>query len=285
MKDHLHNLKEQFDKSLDEYFICNFIDTSVLNQAIKYSVLNGGKRIRPILCLATNESCKGNMHDAMTSALAIELFHCSTLIHDDLPCMDDDDLRRGKPTCHIQFGEANAVLAGDALIIEAFNLIVKSNNPKLAIELAEATGSKGVIAGQVADLAAERMTPSKDLIDFIHYQKTAILIRASIRMGAITANVDQKTLELLTNFGEKIGIAFQIQDDILDETSSSDELGKPSGSDLKQSKMTYPSVYGMQTSINRVKELTEEAIDSIGSLKLENNNLEKVALNLVHRTS
>ena len=285
MKDYLHNLKLLFDKSLNEHFIRNFIDASVLNQAIKYSVLNGGKRIRPILCLATNESCKGNIRDALPSALAIELFHCSTLIHDDLPCMDDDDLRRGKPTCHIQFGEANAVLAGDALIIEAFNLIVKSNNSKLAIELAEATGSKGVIAGQVADLAAERMTPSKDLIDFIHYQKTAILIRASVRMGAITANVDKKTLELLTNFGEKIGIAFQIQDDILDVTSSSDELGKPSGSDLKQLKMTYPGVYGMQTSINRVKELTEEAIDSIGSLKLANNNLEKVALNLVQRTN
>ena len=285
MNDYLNNLKEQFDNSLNEYFIHNFIDTSVLNQAIKYSVLNGGKRIRPILCLATNESFKGGINDAIPAALAIELFHCSTLIHDDLPCMDDDDLRRGRPTCHIQFGEANAVLAGDALIIEAFNILVKSNNPKLSIELAEATGSKGVIAGQVADLAAERMTPSKELVDFIHYKKTAILIRASVRMGAIAANVDSKTLQSLTKFGEKIGFAFQIQDDILDETSSSDKIGKPSGSDLKKSKMTYPTVYGMQTSINRVKELTEEAIDSIGSLKLENNNLEKVALELVDRTN
>ena len=192
--------------------------------------------------------------------------------------MDDDDLRRGRPTCHIKFGEANAVLAGDALIIEAFKILATEGGSKQAAELAHAAGAGGVIAGQVADLAAEHMTPSKELVDYIHYHKTAILIRVAVRLGAIAAQVDASVLNSLTLFAEKIGIAFQIQDDILDETASSDELGKPAGSDRKQSKMTYPAVYGMEASIQCVQSLTDEAIEHLKSVHLENDSLEKLHL-------
>jgi geranylgeranyl diphosphate synthase type II len=284
MSDYLDQKRSEIEQALQMYFEAHFKETSVLNRAIKYSVLNGGKRIRPILCIATAESCKGSKQDALPAALAVELFHCSTLIHDDLPCMDDDDLRRGRPTCHIQFGEANAVLAGDALMIEAFKLLAKEKSAKQAAELAQSAGAEGVIAGQVADLAAEHMTPSKELVDYIHYHKTAILIRAAVRLGALSAHVNQPILDSLTLFAEKIGIAFQIQDDILDETSSSDELGKPAGSDRKQSKMTYPSVYGMEASLRRVKTLTDEAIDQLKLLDLTNNSLEKMAYYLVQRS-
>ena len=282
--DYLDQKKSEIERALQMHFDAHFEETSVLNRAIKYSVLNGGKRIRPILCLATYESCKSNKQDALPAALAVELFHCSTLIHDDLPCMDDDDLRRGRPTCHIKFGEANAVLAGDALIIEAFKLLATEGDSKQTAELAQAAGAGGVIAGQVADLAAEHMTPSRELVDYIHYHKTAILIRVAVRLGAIAAQVDPSALNSLTLFAEKIGIAFQIQDDILDETASSDELGKPAGSDREQSKMTYPSVYGMEASIRRVQTLTDEAIEHLTSVHLENDSLEKVAYYLVQRT-
>lgn len=282
--DYLDQKKNEIEQALQMYFDAHYEETSVLNRAIKYSVLNGGKRIRPILCLATSESCKAKKQDALPAALAVELFHCSTLIHDDLPCMDDDDLRRGRPTCHIKFGEANAVLAGDALIIEAFKILATEGGSNQAAELAHAAGAGGVIAGQVADLAAEHMTPSKELVDYIHYHKTAILIRVAVRLGAIAAQVDTSVLDSLTLFAEKIGIAFQIQDDILDETASSDELGKPAGSDRKQSKMTYPAVYGMEASIQCVQSLTDEAIEHLKSVQLENDCLEKVAYYLVQRT-
>ena len=284
INDYLDRKKSEIEQALHMHFDTHFAETSVLNRAIKYAVLNGGKRIRPILCLATTESCKANKQDALPAALAVELFHCSTLIHDDLPCMDDDDLRRGRPTCHIKFGEANAVLAGDALIIEAFKILATEGSSKQAAELAHAAGAGGVIAGQVADLAAEHMTPSKELVDYIHYHKTAILIQVAVRLGAIAAQVDASHLNSLTLFAEKIGIAFQIQDDILDETASSDELGKPAGSDRKQSKMTYPAVYGMEASIQCVQSLTDEAIEHLKAVHLENDSLEKVANYLVQRT-
>ena len=156
--DYLAEQQQLIEQQLQHHFQHHYTENSVLNRAIKYSIFNGGKRIRPILCIAATECCGADEEHAFPSALAIELFHCSTLIHDDLPCMDDDDLRRGKPTCHIQFGEANAVLAGDALIIEAFKLIAQQNRSELALELAQAAGANGVIAGQVADLAAEHMS-------------------------------------------------------------------------------------------------------------------------------
>ncbi len=253
-----------------------------LHQAMRYCVLNGGKRIRPILCIAAAEAFGANEKKAMQPAIALELFHCSTLIHDDLPCMDDDNLRRGMPTCHIKFGEANAILAGDALMIQAFLILAENADSTLSLELARAAGSLGVIAGQVEDLAAEGREPNADLIEFIHMNKTAILIRAAIRMGAIVGGADPAELDVISTFGEKIGLAFQIEDDILDETSTDEIIGKPAGSDLKQKKMTYPSVYGMDAAHAKVLKLTKEALNMLSG---DHSALLAIAEYLVHRKS
>ena len=255
----------------------------ILHEAMHYCVFNGGKRIRPILCIATAELFQIPLDEIAKPATALELFHCSTLIHDDLPCMDDDDLRRGKPTCHIKFGEANAVLTGDALMIQAFQVLAETNHPQLSLELAKAAGSKGVIAGQVEDLAAENTKPSADLIEFIHLNKTAILIQAAIRMGAILGNATPPELNCLSQFGEKIGLAFQIEDDILDETSSDEILGKPVGSDLQQNKLTYPAVHGMQFAQNKVHELTTAAIQDLQSINRDTSTLSALAKHLMQR--
>jgi len=246
-------------------------------------VLNGGKRIRPILCIAAAEACGAKAEHALTPAVAVELYHCSTLVHDDLPCMDDDDLRRGVPTCHVKFGAANAVLTGDALMIQAFQILAASGNSKVSLELAQAAGSRGVIAGQVEDLAAEGCEPNADLIEFIHTNKTAILIRAAVRMGAIVGDASERELEQLTIFGEKIGLAFQIEDDILDATSSDDILGKPAGSDAEQHKMTYPAVHGMDAAKTRVFTLTTEALVALDTLSGNTEALRAIASYLMNR--
>lgn len=256
---------------------------AILHKAMRSCVLNGGKRIRPILCIAAAEPFGVSATNVLAPAIAVELFHSSTLIHDDLPCMDDDDLRRGMPTCHIQFGEANAVLAGDALMIHAFQILAEHGNSKLSLELAKAAGSRGVIAGQVEDLAAENSPPNADLIEFIHTYKTAILIRAAVRMGAIAGNAADDELENLTIFADKIGLAFQIEDDILDETSTDEVLGKPAGSDSEHHKMTYPAVHGMESAANKVRNLTDEAIAALDMLSRDTSALKAIAEYLVGR--
>lgn len=253
---------------------------AVLHDAMRYCVLNGGKRIRPILCLA---AAKAFGKEALIPAIAVELFHCSTLVHDDLPCMDDDDLRRGMPTCHIKFGEANAVLTGDALLIHAFQMLAEHGDSRLSLELAKAAGSLGVIAGQTEDLAAEGQAPNADLVEFIHMNKTAILIRAAIRMGAIAGGADENELGIVSIFGENIGLAFQIEDDILDETSTDDILGKPTGSDLEQHKLTYPAVHGMDAANAKVKELTRKAIAALAPLPRNTEILSALAEHLMTR--
>jgi len=253
----------------------------VLHKAMHYCVLNGGKRIRPILCIAVAEVC-GNSH-ALLPALSTELYHCSTLVHDDLPCMDDDDLRRGIPSCHIKFGSANAILTGDALLIHAFQILAETGEPRLTLELAQAAGSRGVVAGQVEDLAAAGQEPNADLLDFIHVHKTAILIRAAVRMGAILGNADEQDLKYFTLFGEKIGLAFQIEDDILDETSSEEVLGKPVGSDQEKNKLTYPAVHGMEAARSAAARLTHEALVALEAIDRDTSVLEGIATYLVNR--
>ena len=254
-----------------------------LHEAMHYCVLNGGKRIRPILCIAAAEAFCIPAKQALPPAVAVELYHCSTLVHDDLPCMDDDDLRRGKPTCHVIFGPANAVLTGDALMIQAFQLLAENGNSALSLELAKSAGSLGVIAGQMEDLAAENKAPSAELVEFIHMNKTAILIRAAVRMGAIVGRADPTELASLSAFGEKIGLAFQIADDVLDETSTDDILGKPAGSDLEQHKLTYPAVHGMATAKAKIKELTREAIAALSPLSRNTEILHAIAEHLMNR--
>ena len=256
---------------------------SVLHEAMHYCVLNGGKRIRPILCLAVAETYGVETSFALLPAISTELYHCSTLVHDDLPCMDDDALRRGMATCHVKFGSANAILTGDALLIHAFQILAEHGNSQLSLELAKAAGSLGVIAGQVEDLAAEGRVPNADLIEFIHINKTASLIRAAIRMGAILGEAPPSELENLSLFGEKIGLAFQIEDDILDETSSDEILGKPSGSDREQLKMTYPAVHGMDAAESTVTELTHEALVALDAVPRDTTILQGIANYLVTR--
>jgi geranylgeranyl diphosphate synthase type II len=280
---YLNENRALVDLALDECLPASDTRPAALHEAMRYCVLNGGKRIRPILAIAAAEAFGARAADILQPAIAVELFHCSTLIHDDLPCMDDDDLRRGMPTCHIKFGEANAVLAGDALMIHAFQMLAQYGMPALSLELARAAGSRGVIAGQVEDLEAEGRTPNADLVEFIHYNKTAILIRAAVRIGALAAGATELELECLSTFGRKIGLAFQIQDDILDETSTDEILGKHAGADREHHKMTYPALHGMEEARRRVIALTDEAVSSIALLDRETTALRAIGNQLVQR--
>ena len=271
------------DTALKDFLPAEDTRPSILHQAMRYCVLNGGKRIPPILCIAAAEPFGLSATDVLAPAIAVEFFHSSTLIHDDLPCMDDDDLRRGLPTCHIRFGEANAVLAGDALMIHAFQILGEHGDSRLSLELAKAAGSRGVIAGQVEDLAAENRPPNADLIEFIHTYKTAILIRAAVRMGAIAGGAAEDELANLTDFSDKIGLAFQIEDDILDETSTDEILGKHAGADAEHHKMTYPAVHGMEAAQDKVRTLTDEAVAALNMLSRDTSALRAIAEYLVGR--
>ncbi len=283
LSQYLKEKQSMVDLALQDALPAESIRPTLLHSAMRHSVLNGGKRIRPILAIATAEAFNTPIPAIIMPAIAIEMFHCSTLIHDDLPCMDDDDLRRGLPTCHIKYGEANAVLAGDALMILAFQILAETGNPRFSLELAKAAGSKGVIAGQVEDLAAEGIVPSADLVEFIHLNKTAILIQAAIRMGAVAGGAEDDEFENLSLYGEKIGLAFQIEDDILDETSTDEVLGKHAGADMEHHKMTYPAVHGMDAARNRVRNLTDEAIAILEILPRDTSALHAIAEHLVSR--
>jgi len=231
-----------------------------LHEAMRHSVFAGGKRLRPALCIAACEACGAKSDDALSAACALELLHTYTLIHDDLPAMDDDTLRRGKPTCHIAFDEATAILAGDALLTLAFEVLATHpQNGALAGELAKAAGSRGVIGGQAEDLAAEGQPADADLVNYIHRNKTAALIRAACVMGGLCANANFQALENLATYGESLGMAFQITDDLLDESSTVEELGKDIGSDKARGKMTYPAIHGTEKSRVRVETLTAAA--------------------------
>ncbi len=257
-----------------------------LHEAMRYSVFAGGKRLRPILCVASCEACGGTVEQAMPAACALELLHTYTLIHDDLPAMDDDTLRRGRPTCHIAFGEATAILAGDALLTLAFEVLagVPNIGSSLALELARATGSRGVIGGQMEDIDAEGKTPDANLVEYIHRNKTAALIRASCVMGGICAGADVQTLEKLAVCGENTGLAFQIIDDLLDESSTVEQLGKDIGSDKARGKMTWPAVHGIEKTAADAKQMESRAVAALKGLK-NPARLEQLAGFIVRRTS
>lgn len=243
---------------------------ATIHRAMRYSLLSGGKRLRPLLCCAASEACGGTVRMALPAACAVEMIHAYSLIHDDLPCMDDDDLRRGRPTSHKVFGEGMAVLAGDALLTEAFAVLSKARpagsytTADLVAELARAAGSRGLIAGQVADLEAEGRRPSEPALYFIHAAKTGMLLRASLKLGAMSAGAKKAQVNVLDRFGFCLGLAFQIQDDILDATQTAKKLGKTAGKDAAAGKMTFPALFGLDES----RELAEQwTSDAIGSLK------------------
>lgn len=245
---------------------------TVLHKAMRYSVLAGGKRLRPLLCLAACEACGAPYQPALLPAIALEVLHTYTLIHDDLPCMDNDDLRRGRPTNHKVFGEANALLAGDALLTLAFEWVARGQprSPRTVAELvrtlAEAAGHAGVIAGQVEDLAAEGLEPSSAQVERIHRLKTAALLRAAVLLGGLSAGAPETTLSALARYGEAAGLAFQIADDLLNETSTPAQLGKATGSDRERAKMTYVRVFGLADARLRAETWVAEACDALAQI-------------------
>ena len=290
LRDYLESNRQTVEQALDMHLPPESERPAILHKAMRYSIFAGGKRIRPILCLAAAHACGASAESAMLPAIALEALHTYTLIHDDLPAMDDDALRRGKPTCHVAFGEANAILAGDALLTLAFEWLAEAQAPKpylpnqFALELAEAAGSRGVIAGQVEDLANEGGEPTRDLVDFIHLHKTAALIRAAVRMGAIAAGARAAELDALTIYGCNAGLAFQVADDILNATGTAEQLGKAAGSDAERKKITYPAVYGLDAARQRAEALVESAVAELGKLKGDTRPLEEIARYFVKRT-
>jgi geranylgeranyl diphosphate synthase type II len=253
------------DAALDKLLPAESAPPPTIHKAMRYSIFAGGKRIRPVLCLAACEAVGGKPAAAMPLACAVECIHTYSLIHDDLPSMDDDDLRRGKPTNHKVFGEGIAVLAGDALLTEAFALVARSQPPKrypvrvLVSDLALAAGSLRLIAGQVQDLENEERHASLDEVKTTHLNKTAALITTSIRLGAMAGNASPSELKRLTRYGQDLGLAFQVIDDILDATSTKEIMGKSVRADQKNNKSTFPTVLGLDKSREYAADLIADA--------------------------
>lgn len=266
------------DLLLDSYLPSEDIYPNALHKAMRYSVLAGGKRLRPVLSMTTYESFGGVDEDIINpAACALEFIHTYSLIHDDLPCMDDDDLRRGMPTLHKKFDEATAVLAGDALHDLAFSLVAQAGSAVAVKELADAIGTFGMLGGQMADVEAEGMSVNLEQVRFIHSHKTGALIKAAVRIGAILAGVDGEELRRLSQYGEKIGLAFQIIDDILDIEGDQKRLGKKVGSDCRNNKATYPGTAGMEQAHIDADRLIDEAITISERFCLKNNHFRSIA--------
>lgn len=289
LKSYLADRAALVDAAMDAYLPTATERPSTIHEAMRYTIFAGGKRLRPVLCLAAAEACGGETADALAPACAVELMHTYSLVHDDLPAMDDDDLRRGRPTCHKVYGEGMAVLCGDALLTEAF--LVLSQAPitrrygtrDYIAELAETGGSRKLIGGQVMDLEGEGKKLTKRELVRIHEAKTAALLTSSLRLGAMTANAKPAKLEELTRFGHNLGLAFQVIDDILDVTQSTEVLGKTAGKDQAVEKATYPSIIGLEASRKEAAKLTKAAMDSLKPLGKKGSRLEEIAVYLLKR--
>jgi len=269
LKKYLQIRQRKIDRALDGYLPKANTKPVTLHKAMRYSLFAGGKRLRPILCLAAAEACHGSIDNALPLACSLECIHTYSLVHDDLPSMDNDDFRRGRPTCHKVFGEGIAVLAGDALLTIAFQIVSSAKAaPRYDVaillrEIAVAAGSQKLIAGQVADLEAEGKNVKRDQLQFIHENKTAAILKSSVRLGAMSANADPKKLSAITRFGQRLGLAFQIIDDILDVTQTSEILGKSAGKDVAAKKATYPAVIGLEKSRAEARRLTRQAHNAL----------------------
>jgi geranylgeranyl diphosphate synthase type II len=277
------------DRALNRFLPSAGAKPATIHRAMRYSIFAGGKRMRPALCLAAAEACGGRPDDARPLACAVECIHTYSLIHDDLPAMDDDDLRRGKPTNHKVFGEGIAILAGDALLTEAFAIAAQCkgwpryDHQKIIGELATAAGSKQLIAGQVADLEGEGKKIPASHLRYIHERKTSALLCCSVRLGGMSANCTAAQLQALTDFGYNVGLAFQIIDDILDVTQTSEQLGKTAGKDTAAEKATYPSIVGMEKSRKIAAQLTSRAFKALQIFKGKAPALEALAEFLLKR--
>jgi geranylgeranyl diphosphate synthase type II len=269
LKAYLVVRQKQIDRALDRYLPKENVKPTTIHKAMRYSLFAGGKRLRPILCLAAAETCGGKIEHALPLACAMECIHTYSLVHDDLPSMDNDDFRRGRLTCHKVFGDGIAVLAGDALLTVAFEIVSRAkpasryNMSILLNEVAVAAGSRKLIAGQVADLEAEGKQSGRTELRYIHENKTAAILTTSVRLGAMSANASPKQLAAITKFGRALGLAFQVIDDILDVTQTSEKLGKSAGKDIAAKKATYPAVIGLNESRAEAKRLTKQAHDAL----------------------
>ena len=279
------------DRALNRYLPGNPDHPQRLAESMRYSLFGGGKRIRPLLLLAATEAVGGDIQRALPFACAVELIHTYSLIHDDLPAMDDDAIRRGKPTNHVVFGEGMAVLAGDALLTLAFRVAAQSVadgvSPRHAIlaiqELADAAGMHGMVGGQAADLGAEGTVPDLPTVEFIHIRKTGALILAAVRLGAIVGKARPSPLRRLTRYGECFGLAFQIADDILDAEGVMAVTGKVAGRDRARQKVTFPAVVGVPAARQRARDLLEHALDALAPFPRSANPLRQIATFVVAR--
>ena len=289
--DYLAEQRRLVDRELDRLIPSERTPPETIHRAMRHSLFAGGKRVRPVLCLAAAGAVSEADTCALGAACALECIHTYSLIHDDLPALDNDDFRRGVPTCHKQFGEAMAILAGDALLTAAFEILSRMDSlderrrVRLIAELATASGTVGgMIGGQVADLEGERQPPTPELLERIHRAKTGALLRASVRMGAICGAANDSQLEALTRYGEHIGLAFQIVDDILDVEQSSETLGKTAGKDAEQRKITFPAVYGLAESHRMAQRECAAALDALAPLGDRALRLREIAALVVERS-
>lgn len=291
IKDYLINRINLVNKYLDNHLAKEHQHPDVIHQAMRYSLFAGGKRLRPILTIAACEAVGGEAGTVLPTACGIEMIHTYSLIHDDLPAMDNDDYRRGKPTNHKIYGEAIAILAGDGLLTEAFNII--SSNALLGIkpvnvievitEISQAAGTLGMIGGQVVDIKSENSPTNIDTLRYIHSHKTGALFKAAVRAGGILADASESQLLALTNYAENFGLAFQITDDILDVEGDAQVLGKPVGSDQKNNKATYPAFFGMEQSKNMAKEAVDNALKSIEIFGAKGDVLREIVIEIITR--
>jgi geranylgeranyl diphosphate synthase type II len=295
LRDYLAQQQTLVDAHLDRLVPPEAEAPQTIHRAMRYSLFAGGKRIRPILCLEAARASGGDPGAAhFTAACSLEFIHTYSLIHDDLPALDNDDYRRGKLTCHKVFGEAMAILAGDALLTLAFEVLAAidltptaaDRKSRMIVELASAAGTVGgMIAGQVADLEGEGQPPTAPLLESIHRAKTGALLRASLRLGAICADADEPHYQALSCYGEHIGLAFQIVDDILDVEESSAALGKTAGKDAQQHKITFPAVYGVEESRRMAALECQRAHETLAPFGTRAERLHELADLIVHRKS
>ncbi|MDW8321626.1 MAG: polyprenyl synthetase family protein [Armatimonadota bacterium] len=278
------------DDALEHFLPGEDVRPQNLHRAMRYSTLSGGKRLRPVLVIAGAEAVGGDAQMVLPTACAIELIHTFSLIHDDLPAIDNDTLRRGRPTCHVQFGEATAILAGDALFASAFELITRNASivptervVHVVALIAEASGTRGMVGGQMVDIESEGKETDAETLEYIHRHKTAALIRAAVVSGAILAGAEQWQVETLSRYGELTGLAFQIADDLLNVTGDPRKTGKAVGTDTARGKATYPALFGIEASRQRAYQLVQQAVEALYSFGDSAEPLRAIAHLMVER--
>ena len=292
VKKYLEDRRRLVDRALKQQLSMGGVFPKTIDKAMRYSLFSGGKRIRPILALASSDAVGGAIERVMPFACALEMIHSYSLVHDDLPAMDDDDLRRGKPTNHVVFGEGMAILAGDGLLTEAFRVMAegsllpgqdRSATLRAIREIAAGAGAAGMVGGQVADLESEKKKPTRALVEYIHVRKTGALIRAAVRAGALVGKAKPGQFARLDQYGAAIGLAFQVADDILDVEGGTEKTGKRAGRDAELQKVTYPAAVGMENSKQKAKELLDESLAALASFGQAADPLRQIAIFIVER--